>query len=118
MKDSLAIYTCYIKISVDKKMNYKPVIESNDEQVARLISGIEKLSTYDYSKLTGGSKSVIFILPVSIIILDRDYYQKTFDVNINRKISKLFYSPVKKDEQKKIVYLRPLNYITTKNGYN
>lgn len=118
MKDSLAMYTCNIKISVDKKMNYKPVVESNDAQVMELISGIEKLNTYDYRKLMGGSKSVIFILPVSIIILDSSYGNKRLDTNINKKISQLFYPPAEEDEHKKIVYLWPLNYLVAKRFYH
>lgn len=118
VKDSLAYYACYIKISVDRKDNYKPVIKSNDEQASKLVANIDKLAAYDYRKLMGGSKSVIFILPVSIIVTDSPHNPKRFDATINNKVSKLFYAPMPEDEHRKIAYLWPVTYIIDTRVYD
>lgn len=106
-QDSTAIYTCNIQISVDKKRGYTPVIKYSNRHVERLILGIHGLYSYDYRKLMGGSDYVKFILPVSIVILDKAG-QKQIPAYIIDQLSDLFYQPIEEEEHRKIVYLSPI----------
>ncbi len=116
-KDSTAFYAFNIQIVVDKNKDYIPVITNNNENVANQLIGLEALQTYDYKDLMGDNERVSFIMPVAIIIYDTKY-NKTMRSNIDLTISKLFYYPIKDDDNLKIIYLYPVIIAFDKKIYH
>lgn len=109
-KDSTAIYTFNMQISLDKKRGYKPVIKSSNQFLEMRILGLSDLYSYDYKKmLAPGDTYTKFILPFSIVIIGSSD-QKKIPLHLINHIAGLFFYPIEEEEHRKIVYLAPLIY--------
>lgn len=118
-RDSVAMYTCNIQITVESSNNFRPVISSTDTSVSNKIYNLDTLKFYDYKSMLGKDKKVKFILPISIIILDSKYEPKLLDAHdIFLKILKLFYYNKDKDDEYKIIHLNPIDVMVDKKTYH
>ena len=118
-KDSLAMYTCNIQITVEGTRNAKPILCSTDTSVSNKILQLDTLLSYDYSRMIGKNKKVKFILPISIIILDSKYDPKLFDAHdIFLKVSRLYYFNKEKDDEYKFIHLNPISVMVDKKSYH
>lgn len=109
-KDSTALYTFNMQISVDKKRDYKPVIKSSNWRISNRIAGLPNLDRYDYKKMMArGDHYVKFILPISIVVIGSSD-KKNIPLHLIEDVSALFFYPIEEEEHRKIVYLAPLIY--------
>lgn len=117
IKDSTALYTCNLRISVEQKNSYQPIIESNDTANHKAIVGLNALKNFDFKPFMGNEKRVKFVIPISVIVLDSSYNPKKIDAHLMDRIDKLFYYSAK-DEKMKIIYVPAVNMMIDKKVYN
>lgn len=106
-KDSTAFYGFNIQILVDKNKGYIPTITSNNDTLAKKLTGLKSLSEYDYKGLMGSNEYVKFILPVAITIRDTKF-NRVIPSYISDSVSYMFYASTKEDDNMKVIYLEPL----------
>lgn len=118
-KDSVAMYTCNIQITIENNNNFRPVISSTDTSVSNKIYNLDTLKFYDYKSMLGKDKKVKLVLPISIIILDSKYEPKLIDAHdVFHKMAKLFYFNEEKDVKYKIIHLNPIIIMVDKKSYH
>lgn len=118
LSDSTAFYAFNIQITVDSKNAYKPVVNTNDPQITRFITGIYDLQQYDFKGLMGTNKYIKFIIPVGVIILGAKDSPRVIDAMIYQKLSDMFYHPIQEEEKRKLEYIGPIIITQDRRIYN
>jgi len=116
--DLSALITCNLKIIVDKKRHYKPEIVPNNLSAFNKIKGLNSLTNFDFKAIMGNVNSAVFILPVSIIVLDTRYQREILLNTVYNEMSELFYYPKNNEAFKEYIHLPPILMMIDKKKYN